>query len=128
MAVVVLLVLLLMLFLSERITSKYQERLLGIPFPSNFEKKNYLKKNIQIEFEKLGLVVGDSVVLSDVCGKFNSGKVTAIMVRLAADYPLFLILQGPSGCGKSSLLNVLSGRAQYGVCTGKIIMNNEGSR
>jgi hypothetical protein len=61
---------------------KYQEKLLQIPFPTNYEKKNYLKTNIVIEFEKLGLVVGDSVVLTDVCGKFNSGKVTAIMVRL----------------------------------------------
>ena len=48
-------------------------------------------------------------VLKGVTGRCASGRVTAIM--------------GPSGAGKTTMLNVLSGRASYGVTTGVVAIN-----
>ncbi|KAH8052820.1 ATPase [Aureococcus anophagefferens] len=48
-------------------------------------------------------------VLKGVTGRCASGRVTAIM--------------GPSGAGKTTMLNVLSGRASYGVTTGEDTMH-----
>ena len=48
-------------------------------------------------------------MLKGVTGRCASGRVTAIM--------------GPSGAGKTTMLNVLSGRASYGVTTGVVAIN-----
>ncbi|KAH8076620.1 ATPase [Aureococcus anophagefferens] len=50
-----------------------------------------------------------ALVLKGVTGRCASGRVTAIM--------------GPSGAGKTTMLNVLSGRASYGVTTGVVAIN-----
>ncbi|KAH8048551.1 ATPase [Aureococcus anophagefferens] len=66
---------------------------------------------IDVDFEDLGLKLRSSglQVLKGVTGRCASGRVTAIM--------------GPSGAGKTTMLNVLSGRASYGVTTGEDTMH-----
>ncbi|EGB05777.1 putative ABC transporter [Aureococcus anophagefferens] len=66
---------------------------------------------IDVDFEDLGLKLRSSglQVLKGVTGRCASGRVTAIM--------------GPSGAGKTTMLNVLSGRASYGVTTGVVAIN-----
>ncbi|XP_059619010.1 ATP-binding cassette sub-family G member 4-like [Phlebotomus argentipes] len=69
------------------------------------------RKSIDIHFHQLAYTTPgkDSVkILHDISGKFNSGKLTAIL--------------GPSGAGKTTLLNILSGFKTKGV-TGTILVN-----
>jgi len=62
---------------------------------------------VAIRFEELGLQLKDGrTVLDGVTGDFKAGTMSAVM--------------GPSGCGKTTFMNVLSGRATYGVRTGKV--------
>jgi ABC-type transport system involved in cytochrome bd biosynthesis fused ATPase/permease subunit len=62
---------------------------------------------IDFRFEDLGLQLKGSgfSVLAGVTGEIKHGRVTAVM--------------GPSGAGKSSFLTTLSGKATYGITTGK---------
>ncbi|XP_046846445.1 ABC transporter G family member 28-like isoform X3 [Xenia sp. Carnegie-2017] len=72
------------------------------------------KYTIDISFENLGLTLKSGsrkVVLQGVTGHVRSGEVTAVM--------------GPSGAGKTTFLNTLSGKAYYGIRTGKILFNGE---
>uniref|UniRef100_A0A336KIY1 CSON011372 protein n=1 Tax=Culicoides sonorensis TaxID=179676 RepID=A0A336KIY1_CULSO len=75
------------------------------------------KKAFSIDIQFTGLNYstktchGENIrILNDVDGKFQSGRLSAIL--------------GPSGAGKTSLLNILSGFQKHGV-TGKIYANKE---
>eukprot|EP01128_Nolandella_sp_AFSM9_P012538 TRINITY_DN9377_c0_g1_i1.p1 TRINITY_DN9377_c0_g1~~TRINITY_DN9377_c0_g1_i1.p1 ORF type:complete len:948 (+),score=159.26 TRINITY_DN9377_c0_g1_i1:34-2844(+) len=68
-----------------------------------------LVRGMHVAFQKLELSVGPKKILRNVTGSFPPGKLTAIM--------------GPSGSGKTSLLNVLTGKADYGVVSGAIYLN-----
>ena len=76
----------------------------------SFEQKT-AGTRINLQFVKLGLRLNanNRVVLAGVDGRLDAGSVTAIM--------------GPSGAGKTTFMNALSGRANYGRVTGKILIN-----
>ncbi|OLY79995.1 ATP-binding cassette sub-family G member 2 [Smittium mucronatum] len=88
------------------------------PQPAQISFKN-LCYSIPIETNKTSFLgkknVSDSdrfarkIILDNVTGSFNPGKLTAIM--------------GPSGSGKTSLLNLLSGRISSGKVEGDIWLN-----
>ena len=56
---------------------------------------------LQVDFRQLTLHVKGRTIIGGIDGRVARGRATAIM--------------GSSGAGKTSLLNVLSGRASYGV-------------
>jgi len=65
---------------------------------------------ISFEFDNLSLRLNNGKrIISDVTGKVESGKMTAIM--------------GPSGCGKTTMLNVLRNKASYGEIGGSLKVN-----
>ncbi len=64
----------------------------------------------EITCENVGLKLKNgAVVLQDINYTFGSGQITALM--------------GPSGSGKTSLLTAIAGRANYGVVTGRTLIN-----
>jgi ABC-type multidrug transport system ATPase subunit len=64
----------------------------------------------EITCENLGLKLKSGhVVLQDINYTFGSGQITALM--------------GPSGSGKTSLLTTIAGRANYGLATGRTLIN-----
>ena len=64
----------------------------------------------EITCENLGLrLKNGTVVLESVNYTFGSGQITALM--------------GPSGSGKTSLLTTIAGRANYGLATGRTLIN-----
>ena len=68
------------------------------------------KIKMDIAFSNLTLQLKYSKRLSNTCGSFKHGELTAVM--------------GPSGCGKTTLLNVLMGNC-HGKVTGDITINNQ---
>ncbi|XP_055683570.1 ATP-binding cassette subfamily G member 4 [Lutzomyia longipalpis] len=69
------------------------------------------KKSIDINFHQLSYITPgkkSTKILHDISGKFESGKLTAIL--------------GPSGAGKTTLLNILTGFKSKGV-EGSILIN-----
>eukprot|EP00041_Stephanoeca_diplocostata_P007888 m.113397 g.113397 ORF g.113397 m.113397 type:complete len:761 (-) comp17080_c0_seq3:163-2445(-) len=67
---------------------------------------------LKIEFRDLGLTLkkdGEKRIIQNITGTLFPGTLTTLM--------------GPSGAGKTSLINVLLGRASYGVSSGRILLN-----
>jgi len=86
-------------FMPSRKAAKYQFR--GIRPPKN---------TVNIGFHELGLTLHSGAkCLDKVTGEFKAGRMCAIM--------------GPSGAGKTTFMNVLCGKATYGVMSGKVLIN-----
>lgn len=74
--------------------------------------KGFVQKaqGMTIEFNELGLELpSGKKVLAGVTGRFEAGRVIAVM--------------GPSGAGKTTFLNTLAGKAGYGETTGVVKIN-----
>mmetsp|Transcript_9291 Transcript_9291/g.13972 ORF Transcript_9291/g.13972 Transcript_9291/m.13972 type:complete len:1312 (-) Transcript_9291:1353-5288(-) len=74
--------------------------------------------DFDLVFEDLSVVVGkgstEKLVLNNISGRIEAGKMTAVM--------------GASGSGKSTFLNALCGRISYGTVTGKMFVNGNEDR
>eukprot|EP00002_Diphylleia_rotans_P039834 TRINITY_DN9333_c0_g1_i3.p1 TRINITY_DN9333_c0_g1~~TRINITY_DN9333_c0_g1_i3.p1 ORF type:complete len:607 (-),score=120.22 TRINITY_DN9333_c0_g1_i3:83-1903(-) len=66
-------------------------------------------QKLTLEYSGLTYAVGARVILDNVTGRANPGKLLAIM--------------GPSGAGKTTLLHSLSGRRMAGNLTGRVMVN-----
>ena len=78
-----------------------EERLAGL-LPGFPEGRAF----VTLQFEALDFHIGKAHVLKSLTACVREGELTALM--------------GESGSGKTSLLNVLAGRAAYGVCSGQV--------
>lgn len=84
--------------LSTRITITYHNLSKVIQIPAKMIDSESKEKMIS------------RTLIDNISGQIQSGQVVALM--------------GPSGCGKTTLLNILSGRALYGV-TGDVWINDQ---
>ncbi len=64
-----------------------------------------------LEIKNLSVKIEDKNILKDLNLTINSGEIHAIM--------------GPNGCGKSTLANVLAGKEDYEILSGKVIFKDK---
>ena len=91
------------------LTASAPVRAKGADLLPNLTEKGELR--MDVAFDKMGLKLNGSKkkVLNSVTGTVKAGRITAAM--------------GPSGAGKTTFMNVLAGKASYGITTGRITIN-----